>query len=110
MFVGRVGQFCPIKPGLGGGVLYRGLRKNGEMKYSAAANSTGYRWLESETVVNGGSEDMIDRGFYHKLVNDAIDTISKFGDFEWFTDCSTSQPWQAPTDPWTPETTQFDVR
>ena len=110
VFVGRVGQFCPIKPGLGGGVLYRGLRKNGEMKYSAAANSTGYRWLESETVVNGGSEDMIDRGFYHKLVNDAIDTISKFGDFEWFTDCSTSQPWQAPTDPWTPETTQFDVR
>ena len=110
VFVGRVGQFCPIKPGLGGGVLYRGLRKNGEMKYSAAANSTGYRWLESETVVNGGSEDMIDRSFYHKLVNDAIDTISKFGDFEWFTDCSTSQPWQAPTDPWTPETTQFDVR
>lgn len=110
VFVGRVGQFCPIKPGFGGGVLYRGIRKNGEMSYSAAANSTGYRWLESETVRNGGSEDMIDRGFYHKLVNDAIDTISKYGDFEWFSESSTSDPWQEPTDPWKPDTTAFDVR
>ena len=26
----------------------------------------------------------IDRSFYDKLVNDAVDTISKYGDFEWF--------------------------
>jgi hypothetical protein len=26
----------------------------------------------------------IDRGYYDKLVNDAIETISEHGDFEWF--------------------------
>ena len=29
-------------------------------------------------------EDDIDRSYYDKMVNDAIDTIAKYGDFEWF--------------------------
>ena len=29
-------------------------------------------------------EDTIDRSFYDKLVDDAVDDISKYGDFEWF--------------------------
>lgn len=28
--------------------------------------------------------DDIDRSYYDKLVNEAIDTISEYGDFEWF--------------------------
>lgn len=80
-FVGRVGQFCPIKPGYGGGVLYR----MNEGKPYAASGTTGYRWLESEKVKTLGKEDCIDRSFYEKLVNDAVDTISKYGDFEYFT-------------------------
>lgn len=78
-FIGRVGQFCPIKPGNHGGVLYR---INDGKKY-AASGSIGYRWLESE-MVRGTFEDAIDRSFYEKLVNDAVDAISKYGDFEWF--------------------------
>lgn len=79
-FVGRVGQFCPIKPGCGGAVLYR---KQGE-KYNAATGTTGYRWLESEMVKMLGKEDDIDRGYYNKLVDDAVEAISKYGDFEQF--------------------------
>ena len=79
-FVGRVGQFCPIKSGCGGGVLYR---VNDGKKY-AAPGSTGYRWLESELVKNSGKEDQIDRSFYDNLANDAIETIYKYGDYEWF--------------------------
>lgn len=79
-FVGKVGQFCPIKPGCGGGILLR--EKDG--KYYAATGSKGYRWLESEMVRTLGKEDDIDRGYYDNIVNDAIDTISKYGDFEWF--------------------------
>lgn len=79
-FVGKVGQFCPIKPGCGGGILLR--EKDG--KYYAATGSKGYRWLESEMVRTLGKEDNIDRGYYDNMVNDAIDTISKYGDFEWF--------------------------
>lgn len=79
-FVGRVGQFCPIKPGCGGGVLYR--VDNG--KYYAAAGTDGYRWLESELVKTLGKEADIDKSYYIKLVDDAKDSISQYGDFEWF--------------------------
>ena len=78
-FVGRVGNFCPILPGHGGGLLVR--EKDG--KYYAATGSKGYRWLESETV-RGSNEKFIDRSYYNNLVDDAIATINNYGDFEWF--------------------------
>ena len=79
-FVGKVGQFCPIKPGKGGGVLLR--EQNGN--YYAATGTTGYRWLESEMVLALENEDVIDRSYYDSLVDDAVDTISKYGDAEMF--------------------------
>lgn len=79
-FVGRVGRFCPIKPDCGGGVLYR---VNND-KYFAAAGTKGYRWLESEMVKNLGKETDIDRSYYDKMIDEAVETISQFGDFEWF--------------------------
>lgn len=87
-FVGRVGHFCPIKPGKGGGVLYR---IDGD-KISAAQGTTGYRWLESE-MIRGVNEDVIDMSYFTKLVDDAIETISQYGDFEMF----------ASDDPYIPE-------
>ena len=84
-FVGRVGSFCPIKPGCGGKELLRECKdKDGNVKYAAATGTKGYNWLESESVKLLGKEDDIDRSYYDKLVNDAIDTISMYGDFEWF--------------------------
>lgn len=104
-FIGRVGQFTPIQPGHGGGVLYR----VNEGKYYAAPGSTGYRWLESETV-KGTNEQFIDRNFYDKLVNDAVDAISQYGDFEWFvSDDPGVAPWDSPEPPWE-ERTPYDVR
>ena len=80
VFVGRVGQFCPIKSGFGGGILLR--EKDG--KYYAAAGTKGYRWLESETVRQLHNEANIDKSYYQKLVDDAVETISQYGDFEAF--------------------------
>ena len=80
IFVGRVGQFTPILPDHNGGILYR----FNDGKYYAAAGSKGYRWLESETVKLLNKENSIDTSYYDNLVNDAVDAISKFGDFEWF--------------------------
>ena len=79
-FVGKVGQFCPIKPGRGGAVLYR---KQGD-RYNAATGTTGYRWLESTMVKELGKEDDIDRSYYKRLIDEAIEAISLYGDFEWF--------------------------
>lgn len=85
-FVGKVGSFCPIKPGFGGGLLMReGTDKEGNVKYSSATGAKGYRWLESELVyVNKDLRKNIDRSYYDKLVDGAVETISKHGDFEWF--------------------------
>lgn len=84
-FIGKVSSFCPIKPGCGGGELLReGKDKEGNVKYGAATGSKGYRWLEAEEVKKLNMQDCIDRSYYDKLVDDAVDTISKYGDFEWF--------------------------
>lgn len=79
-FVGKVGQFCPMKGGYGAGLLMR--EKDG--KYYAATGSKGYRWMESEMVKELGKEEGIDRSYYDKLVDEAVKTISQYGDFEWF--------------------------
>ena len=79
-FIGKVGLFCPIKPGCGGGILYA----KREDKYYAATGSSGYRWLESEVVKELGKEDDIDISYYDTLAQNAIDTISKYGDFNKF--------------------------
>lgn len=85
-FVGKVGLFCPIISGAGGGLLVaeREDKKNGGIKYDAVTGTKGYRWMESETVKENGLEDKIDRSYYIRLVDEARDTISKYGDFEMF--------------------------
>ena len=79
-FVGKVGEFCPIVPGANGGILLR--EKEG--KYYAATGSKGYRWLEAEMVKSLRKEDDIDRSYYVSQVDEAVKTISKYGDFEEF--------------------------
>jgi len=104
VFVGRVGQFCPIKPGHGGGILCReGKDKEGNVKYSSATGAKGYRWLESELVKELDKSDSIDRSYYNKMVDDAVDSISQYGNFEWFVSedpyvmgKTETLPWQLP--------------
>lgn len=79
-FVGKVGEFCAVKPGKGGGLLMR--EQDGKM--CAAAGTTGYRWLEAELMLSPGNEINIDKSYHIKLVDDALETIGKYGDAEWF--------------------------
>lgn len=90
-FIGKVGQFCPVKPGLGGGNIMREGTRNNETVYDFAAGTSGYRWMESEAlqkICDANDPDsynqFIDKSYFDTLVNDAVETISKFGDFEWF--------------------------
>lgn len=80
IFVGRVGQFCPIKKGCNGGVLYR-FDNN---KYYAVTGTKGYRWMESEMIRELGRESDIDQSYYDHLVDEASEAISFYGDLEWF--------------------------
>lgn len=84
-FIGKVGLFCPIKPGCGGAELVREAKdKEGNTKYDSATGAKGYRWLEAEMVKTLGKENDIDRSYYDKLVDAAIESISQYGDFSWF--------------------------
>lgn len=79
-FVGKVGRFCPIKEGCGGAQLFRVK----DDKFYAASGTKGYRWLEAEDVITNNMQDKIDMSYYDKLADEAIETISEFGDFEKF--------------------------
>ena len=82
IFVGKVGLFTPVKEGCGGGILYR--RKDGK-DYAITGtkddNGVPYRWLESEMV---SDISMVDRSYYERLCDKAVETINKFGSYDWF--------------------------
>lgn len=117
-FIGKVGLFCPIKPGCGGGELLRQAKdKEGNTKYDSVNGTKGYRWLEAEMVKELGKEADIDLSYYNKLVDEAIygsgtgknrkPGIADFGDFEWFVSDDSEPPqtaqvvppWFAPDNP-----------
>lgn len=78
IFIGRAGSFCPIKSGYGGGILLR--EKEG--KYYAVTGTKGYRWLEAPIVKKLAMEEAIDQSYYRMLIDNAIEHINKFVDFE----------------------------
>lgn len=99
-FIGKIGLFCPIKSGYGGGVLLR--RNENKDSYDSAGGAKGYRWLESDTVKSSYKE-VVDYGYYNSLVDKAVEAISEYGDFEWFiSDSSESMPVDFPPDDETP--------
>lgn len=84
-FIGKVGNFCPIKPGRGGADLVKEMKaKDGSIKYDSVTGAKGFRWLEAEMVKILGKENDIDKSYYEKMINDAIDAISAYGDYTWF--------------------------
>lgn len=86
VFVGRIGQFTPVVDGVGGGQLLRAKFDDDEniVGYSAVEGTKGYKWLESEQLRALNKTNLVDMSYYTKLVDAAIDTISRFGDAEWF--------------------------
>lgn len=91
-FIGKAGLFCPIMPGYGAGELMR--EKDG--KYYSATGAKGYRWLEYEYVKQMGLEGHVDKSYYRALVDQAVEDISKYGDFEMFVSGAGSPDWLPP--------------
>ena len=98
-FVGKVGQFSPVKPGCGGGLLLREAvnKKTNEKSYAAASDSKGFRWLESEMIRQLEKENDIDRSYYNNLVDEAVKSLSSYGDFERFI---ADEPFTTDVPPW----------
>ena len=81
VFIGKIGQFCPILPGCGGGEL---VSLRGESDYYAVQGTKGYRFLESEMVKNLGKEKDINEAYFLEMANEAIDHIAEFGSYDEF--------------------------
>lgn len=93
-FVGKVGSFTPIKLNCGGGLLVKEqLKKDGSIGMDAVTGTKGYQWLESSDVSSNLLMDSIDKSYYEELVNKAVETINKYGDYEWFV---SDDPYQGP--------------
>ena len=92
-FVGKVGEFCPMKEGCGAGALLRASEdRQGRPTYSAATGAKWTengkevnRWMEALVVKSLGKEDYIDRNYFRSMVDDAKDAIEQFGSFDEFT-------------------------
>ena len=89
-FVGKVGCFLPVKPGFNGGVL---LRQQND-KYYAVTGTTGFRWVEYESVQKDDIDKIVDEEYHKKLVNEAIEEIEKYIPFDDF--INSNVPWEAP--------------
>jgi hypothetical protein len=94
-FVGKIGQFTPIKPGLGGGLLMRkSTDKDGNVTYGYASGAKGYRWVETSVLEpmshnltgENGVFDIIDMSYFDKQVNDAIESISEYVNMDILTE------------------------
>lgn len=84
-FVGRVGNFVPVKTG--GGWL---MRQNGD-SFAFATGSSGHRWIEAEEY-DVSDISNIDISYHEKLVDEAIESMARFGDVEWFLSSDAWEP------------------
>lgn len=82
-FVGKTGSFCPMLD-KGGYLVREAQAKDGSIKYDSVVGTKEYKWLEAESVKGAGLEGLIDISYFRKLVDDALTSIQKFGDSEWF--------------------------
>ena len=75
-FIGRVGQFTPVKAEAGGGdLVVLSKDKEGNDKYDFAQEAKGYKWKQTLEIDN--LED-IDREFYIAKVDAAKEKINEF--------------------------------
>lgn len=83
-FIGKIGQFTPVRSG-GGTVLVSRKTADGGIKYDSVSGTKGFKWLETEDFLkNGGTAEDVDTSYYEKLVDEAINQISKYGDYYAF--------------------------
>ena len=92
IFVGRVGQFTPVKKGGNGGVLV--CKRHGKYVAVTGTKDTGnndvYRWMESN-MVRDRHEDLIDMSYYEKMAEKAKEHIWLYGDFNSFVESKTHE-------------------
>lgn len=90
-FVGKIGLFSPVKPGVGGALLVsERTDKDGNIKYNAVEGTKGFRWLESDYVKNSLLEESVDLNYFRKLIDDARESMGQYCNVDLFCDPNTN--------------------
>ena len=79
-FIGKVGNFCPVREGYGGAEL---VCLNEQGKYVSPSGCKDTRWLEAEYIKSHHMEDKINYEYFESMCRAAINDISKY-DPEFF--------------------------
>ena len=80
-FVGRIGEFVPVKEGGYSLMRVAGIDENGNKRFAAATGTKGYSWLEAEVVRLAHPDDwqnVIDWSYYNELVDKARESIDEY--------------------------------
>lgn len=80
-FIGKVGNFCPIRAGYGGAEL---VCLNEQGKYVSPSGTKDVRWMEANYVKEHHLEDKIDYDYFEKMCQEAINDISSYAGSEGF--------------------------
>lgn len=83
-FIGRFGSFVPVTEDVGGKIYASRVGRDGSKTYAAISGTKDYYWLESSTVEENNLKDKIDKNYYRNIVDDAINHIKEFCDYNWF--------------------------
>ena len=98
-FVGRVGEFTPVKEGGGRLTCINGDR------IGAVSGTKDYKWLESEFVKELGEDtykNLIDISYFEEMANATKEKLCVYGDFEWFVSDSKYVEPEYVEHPWSP--------
>ena len=74
VFIGKVGNFCPVLPGNGGAELTC-LNNN---KFNSVTGTKGYLWMEADYIKKNNLYDIIDMSYFEAKVQEARDAIEKY--------------------------------
>ena len=68
-FVGKIGQFTPVKKG--GGIAYvERTASDGTIKYDSISGTKDYKWMDTEEFLKkGGTINDVDTSYYDMLAN-----------------------------------------
>ena len=72
VFVGKVGQFCPVVEGCGGADL---MCEDERGNMVSPTGTQGLKWMESDYIEKNNLYDYIDMSYFEKLVDEAKESI-----------------------------------
>lgn len=71
IYVGKIGRFTPVLPGIGGGILLREV----DGKFHSVQGTKGFEWMETETLEAREDHACVNEEYYRLQVEECLDRL-----------------------------------